>query len=788
MLESRWRKVGRDLWLHKSRTGLATAAICVGIIGAGAVLDTWSLVRRATRLEYDASRPASAVLRVDSIDAATLAVVRAIPAIEAAQSRREVTATIITSSGSKTAVLTARDDYQRNDIGVIKPDRGAWPPAQDQVVIEHSSLAFAELSLGDSVQLRIADGPLVRTGITGVVRDVGVAPGWMEHVVYLFVTPAMLAQLGHTSSMNELQILARDRGLSRSAVRLLADDVGRTLEQRGLHVSDITVPVPGRHIHAGQIDSLLLTQGAFALLTLLLSGVLVINLVSAMLTGQLREIGIMKTLGARASQIAAMYLTFALALGAVACVISIPIAAVFGRFYASFTADLMNFDVSAYSIPWWAFATQVAVGLLLPVIAAAIPVSHGCRIPVGEALRDLGIAPAAEQRSWRMLDHAGDISRPVLLSLRNTFRKRQRLVLTLSTISLGGAVFLGAIDLRASIVRSVDVFFNVQKFDLAFRFARPAPVDSLLAIARSINGVIGAEAWRGARAVVSNDGGPLGASFAITAPPSDTRMLAAPITQGRWAHAGANELVVNRRTIEDVPELTLGRSTQLVIGGKKAAWTVVGIAESGPTPNAYTSREAIEQITGEPGASTVVVATSVPAGSQRLELIRTLREGFAERGFGVASSSSLAQQRNVIEDHLLMVAGFLGNMSLLMIIVGGLALASTMSLAVLERTREIGVLRAIGASHWSILSMIQIEGLVIAVLSWLIAIPLSLPMSVVLGKVFSAVMLPVPITLVPEPSGVIKWLALVVVVSIAACAWPAMRATRITTAAALSYE
>jgi putative ABC transport system permease protein len=134
-----------------------------------------------------------------------------------------------------------------------------------------------------------------------------------------------------------------------------------------------------------------------------------------------------------------------------------------------------------------------------------------------------------------------------------------------------------------------------------------------------------------------------------------------------------------------------------------------------------------------------------------------------------------------------MVAGFLGNMSLLMIVVGGLGLASTMSLAVLERTREIGVMRAIGAPHGAILGMIQIEGLVIALSSWALAIPLSLPMSVTLGEAFGRVMLKLPLRLAPEPAGVLVWLGVVVVVSLVACAWPALRATRITTAAALAY-
>jgi putative ABC transport system permease protein len=148
----------------------------------------------------------------------------------------------------------------------------------------------------------------------------------------------------------------------------------------------------------------------------------------------------------------------------------------------------------------------------------------------------------------------------------------------------------------------------------------------------------------------------------------------------------------------------------------------------------------------------------------------------------------MSEQRAVIEDHLLMVAGFLGIMAKLIIIVGGLGLASTMSLGVLERTREIGVMRAIGASHGSILGMVQIEGLVIALLSWLAAIPLSIPMSVVLAKAFGRIMLPVPVNIQPDITGMVRWLAVVVTVSAIACLWPAVRAIRIPTARALAYE
>ncbi len=84
--------------------------------------------------------------------------------------------------------------------------------------------------------------------------------------------------------------------------------------------------------------------------------------------------------------------------------------------------------------------------------------------------------------------------------------------------------------------------------------------------------------------------------------------------------------------------------------------------------------------------------------------------------------------------------------------------------------------------------MVQVEGLVIALMSWALAVPLSLPMSALLGKAFSRIMLEVPVRLAPEPSGVVTWLGVVIVLSVLACAWPALRATQITTATALAYE
>src|SRR5689334_12830381 len=149
MSDVRWRKVLRDLRLHKSRTMLVGVAIAAGLIGAGAILDTWALVRRVTRESYRASNPASATLRTDSVDAALLARVRAVPGVRDAQGRRTFMTTVRGPAGTATALLYAVDDYAAVGIGKLHPEAGTWPPATGSFTIEKSSLAFSGAELGE---------------------------------------------------------------------------------------------------------------------------------------------------------------------------------------------------------------------------------------------------------------------------------------------------------------------------------------------------------------------------------------------------------------------------------------------------------------------------------------------------------------------------------------------------------------------------------------------------------------------------------------------------------------
>lgn len=788
MLDRRWRKVVRDAWLYKARSFLVVLAIAVGLAGAGTILIAWSLVRRATHDEFLASNPAAATIRTDSIDTAVLAAARAVSGVADVQARRVVSGVVQAEGTWRPALFFAMDSVATARIGVVRREAGTWPPPDGEVVLEQSSVGFSGITVGESLNIDLGDGEPKPLRVVGLARDVGVAPGWMEHLVYAFVTPRTLAMLGVPSSLNELQITVTDRSLDQDAVRRIAYQVKAAVERTGRRVHDVDVPIPGEHVHAAQMDSLLYTQAAFGVLALIVCGLLVANLMAAMLAGQIREIGVMKTLGADTSQLTRMYVVFAMALGVVATAVALPIAIVAGRRYALLKGEMLNFDITRHSIPWWAVALLAIVGALLPALAAMIPVRRGCRASVASALRDIGISENAEW-SVRFVHRVPGVSRPTLLSLRNAFRKRQRLTLTLLALASGGAVFLAARNLRTSVIGGVDLLYAPQRYEFSIRLDAPHAIDSIEATIADVGGVRAVEAWTGSRATVARADGTSGNSFGITAPPSDSKLFVPTMVAGRWvATSDTAAIVVSRALLERQPELQLGRVVAFELGDRSAHWTVVGIADGGPIPTAYTSREVLLRATGARGVSTAMVASAATGVASQVELIQRVRRALDERDMRVASSQLLAESRRVLEDHLLMVVEFLGAMGWVMIVVGGMGLASTMGLAVLERRREIGVMRAIGARNGAIIRMIQAEGFVIALLSWIVALPISLPISAALANAFGRVMLEVPVTWIPELASVSIWLGLVIGVSAVACAWPSVRATRVTVASALSYE
>jgi putative ABC transport system permease protein len=156
-------------------------------------------------------------------------------------------------------------------------------------------------------------------------------------------------------------------------------------------------------------------------------------------------------------------------------------------------------------------------------------------------------------------------------------------------------------------------------------------------------------------------------------------------------------------------------------------------------------------------------------------------------GLRALASSSKADSRYGFDQHMLMIYVFLIVISCILGGVGGLGLMTTMSLNVLERRREMGVLRAIGASPRMVWLIVAAEGVVVGVLSWALATLAAWPLSKFLGNALVNLMFQGGLDFWFEPRGVFVWLAVSIALGLAASFLPAWQASRVTVREALAH-
>ena len=373
MINVRWRKVQGDLWLNKLRTLLAVLAIAIGIFGVGAVLTGYSILTHEINANFLGTNPASAILYTDNADDKLAEAVESIPGVANAEPRRVVTARIQVGPDEwRRLLLFVIDDFNNLRVSTFKLERG--PPADREILIERSALPIVKKQIGDTVLIQTPNnGQDHELKVVGIVHDPGQSPGDVDNIAYGYITLNTLEWLGETRTLNELRIVVAEKG-DIPHVTNLAFQVKDVMEESGHNVSQMEIPNAGKHPHSDQMDSLLFLLEAFGILALILSSILVASTVSALLAGQIRQIGVMKVIGATTSQIAQLYFGSVLLLGIGGLVIGIPAGIWAGREFAVFTAKILNFNITSDFIPHWVYAVQILIGISVPLLAAAFPV------------------------------------------------------------------------------------------------------------------------------------------------------------------------------------------------------------------------------------------------------------------------------------------------------------------------------------------------------------------------------------------------------------------------------
>jgi putative ABC transport system permease protein len=779
----RTTKVLRDVWVNKARSLLIVLAVTVGVTAFGLMLSGARVLEQNLKAGYATTNPAHTALTLAAIDDALVAKVQNLPYVQAAQAGQLTRVRLETTPGQWLSLdLATVADFQTLALNRLTPVIDA--PA-GSILLEESVPSPARL--GDDIKLQLLDGAEHTLRVAGYVNDLSRLPAGISLIGAGYVSEATARTLGLPLAHNRLYVRFKGE-LSRADVERQVTALTTYLAAQGHVVLSAPVPPPDEYVLGVNMTSVLFILQALGLLTLVLSALLVTSVMSAVITQQIPQIGILKSLGARWPQLTAMYFQQVLAFGLVALVLSVALGQLGAYFLAQGIASTLNFHVTHFFLPWQTVLLQAGSALFVPLVAAAFPIFKGARLTIRAAIGGYNPSGAA---------HIGPLGRllqglPQLanIAVRNAFRRPGRLALTFAALTLSGAMFIAILGIRQSLHLAVVDIQGDYNYDVGVTFAQPYPVSQIRAEAAAVGGVRAVEAWALAdgRLVLGADR--LSGSIVLQGVPGDTQMAAPGVVTGRWlTPQDTDALFVNSDFIALAPELRVGSTVTLRVGGVERAWTIVGVSARSVAPMAYAHYDEVAALAGWPDlANGLVLATVSSAPAEQARVQADLARRLDQAGVQVTSVDTTAAKKDSSAAQLDSMVILLMSIVVLVALVGGLGLAITLSLNVLERTREIGILRSLGAQNGVVRRVVTIEALVIALVSWLAAIPLSIPLAVFLGNALGMSLLARPLDYVFSVPAVLLWLALVIVIAVLASALPAQNAARLTIREAIAYE
>ncbi|MCB9159353.1 MAG: FtsX-like permease family protein [Caldilineaceae bacterium] len=807
-----YAKLWADLWGNKMRTLQIVLIVALGALGSGLALGARNLTAAAISADWVASAPpAMKISAAPPLSEDELLALKSIDGVVAVEgfAERKIEWRHQPGDPWQAATLSTRVDYAEQTMSYWELVAGVWPHGNDFAIERGYDQTFA-LAPGTQIETRI-DERVRPVTITGVLNSHEVTQGFMADPTF-YVDHRRFAEITGDDRFGIVaaQLAVHDAAGRYDPARAAAIDgaVQDRLEKLGVDSQGLkpappkTVRVdnPDVHFSNSVLKSVFLILGVIGFVIMALGMLLVYTNVSALITQQVGQIGVMKAIGARTRQIVQIYLMLIFVYGVLAVMVSVPLSMWAANGIKLIFLTLLDANGRGFAVDWRAVGLQVVVIFLSLLLASLIPLAKGARMTVREAVSTYGLGGAAGLFDT-LIAKLRRVSYTVLLVIGNTFRNISRLTLTQVVLVGSGILFIAVMGVRDAVNYTFGpVLTGIHDYDITLTLqhdVRSARVAQLVAGRPNVAAV---ETWNSsngsARPRSQRDHETSDQRVIVFGVPSDSTMFAPTIRAGRWLQPGDDQAVTLHDELAQKIGVGVGDWITLRLeGGKESEWRVVGtFFDPARDTGVYMDQRAYAAAMNRANKANVLLVRTVDTGAAAvaqtdLDLKQFLEDSNlpVEVGgiFDVTTVNEIAAHRL---RGLSIIIRLLSIMVVVVAVVGSVGLSGTLSLSVMERTREIGVMRAIGASSRRIMGMFVGEGLIQGVLSWLVAIPFGVAGAYVMAVVVLSRILGDELLYVFRPTGVLAWLLVVVVLGIAASWLPARRATRVSVRESLAYQ
>ncbi|HET6363915.1 MAG TPA: ABC transporter permease, partial [Nitrospirota bacterium] len=360
------KKVVSALRVNPGRIILVIVALIIGLWGVGSILVSYTILNRDLNENFVRTAPPHAAITSRDFSRLDMESLRRRPEIEKAEFREFATLRIETHPDEWIPLwLFGVEDFNEFNLARIFAQNGGKPTAPETgaILIERDGLRFSDLKAGARARVR-AGGRVVSVPVSAIAFDPAQAPGTQDHLIYAYVDQKTFSDITREPAHQRL-IIRFNNVRSKQDVQAAADGLVNYFKTIGITVDTVKIPKFMEHPHQWQMNTLLFMEGSIGFLAFFLGAVLVSQLMAAILARQIRQIGILKAIGASQYQVFQIYLAMVLILGVISGVIAIPLAVKSGYGFAYFVADVLNFEVLTVALPHQMYAGLIITSLLM---------------------------------------------------------------------------------------------------------------------------------------------------------------------------------------------------------------------------------------------------------------------------------------------------------------------------------------------------------------------------------------------------------------------------------------
>ncbi|MDI2132015.1 ABC transporter permease [Yinghuangia seranimata] len=782
------------------------------------------------------SIPADTVEKLSAVDG----VKKAHPSVESEQ------ITLVDSKntllGRDTGPPTIGLNWYHSDRSAVNITSGTEPTGPNQAVVDADTMDRKNLKIGDTIRLINGFGT-VDLKIVGIATFTKTNPG--ATLAFMETQFAQKTLLGSTDKISKAELEAVP-GVSNDTLKKRVQDTlgaGYEVKTQKETAKDAADQI-GSFVNFIKYFML-----GFAGVAVLVGIFLIFNTFSMLVAQRTRELGLMRAIGASRGQVTQSVLLESVLLGLIGSTLGIAAGfGLAVGLKALITAAGMNLKGASLVFKPLTPIVAYLVGTLVTVIAAYIPARRASRISPMAALREAGAPPqkSLKRRTIIGLVMAGVgvaallgaattssggtgglelvagilltlvsfvVLGPVLartvipalsagfpkwfgpmgrLSRENSTRNPRRTGATASAVMIGVALVAGtsivASSMNSSIADQIDKNFGAD-FTIQANQSNPLPDDIATSVKKSDGvGEVVRSRMIGGVSLTYPDGHTTEKDQVVATEPGFTQMWKIDFVGGDKGKVGEPGTIAVSEGVADDHKAVVGSTVQVKFAatGQTVPLKVVAIQKDSKGGFGFGNASTIpiaDLDKANPGTHDFLVMFNAKPGADKNQVSETVKKTMDPYPqFKVRDQADYKDQvQGQIKFLLYLIYALLG----LTIIIAVLGVVNTLALSVVERTREIGLMRAIGASRRQIKRMVKLEAVVIALFAALIGLALGVSWGVVAQRLLANYGL----ELLTFP-----WITLIVMVVAAAiigrlaALLPARRASRMNVLRAISSE